>query len=326
MPTRKVTKVDRLHIAELSAVDDPANQHAMFLLAKSRDGGSAMTIGFDPILVQKGRADSTEPDDEDGGDEDAEDAADQDEDAEDDDVTENEAEDRAAKSRARARSKRIAKHVRGILRRAGLLSKSNGRMATSGSNEPGTDTRSAAEQASDLENVMQAAVANPPAPGKSRDDWLVRVYGDQLDGLDGSELRAATRIFAHLQQATILKRRAVETLETLAKRRAAADPSRTFHQHWRDLAVENPDIYASLRKSDFGVTPPAPVDQGFTMVSDNWGGGIENRGSALDNLNRAAATLRAASVAQGRPISIQKAFVRACEADPAMYQKYKAGG
>ena len=344
---RRVNKLSGVRIAELSAVDNPANQHSLILLAKSRGGAGATAIRFSPIMFKKARDDS-EPDDADDADDaqEDEDPADGEDDMDDDEITAREAD-----ALRRARTKTLRKMVRDKFMKADrdFSDGKSGGISYSESDRVGRqDARSAEEKAADLSNVARAAVASPPAASEAFSDWCGRVYGNQLAVLDAPELRTARRCYDAMMTGTVLKRRANDTLMQIAKAMHAADPSRGLYSHWAIAAKNHPELYSAVRDrgpvlkagdptvaESIGRVPvPLPdlgsysatgdAGPGYTTLDNGFGGGADTR-SALDVLKDHAAEIRKASMSAPKPLSAAQSFVKACQVYPELYAAHKRG-
>jgi hypothetical protein len=310
---RRVNRVSKMDLDELSVVDEGANGLATILL-KSRGGNTI--LNFEPILITK--AADAEPDEdepEDGADE-------QDE--------PDEPDEREAAAARRNRRKALAKMVR----RKFALAKASG---DDEGDKTSSDPRSAAERSADMAAVTRAAIGSPPAASETFLDWAGRVFGAQLKRLDTSELHQAQKCFDTMRQGTVLKAKANDTIMEIAKAAYAADPSRGLYVHWAAAAKQHPELYSAMRAQvpvaksaenrDYGYwDQTGGHGAGFEMIDQSWGGDGDAEGTALDQLNKHATEIMKSSMGGSKPLTQAQSFVRACQTYPDLFAAYKRGG
>jgi hypothetical protein len=316
-------RLKKMVIREISAVDFPASPGADIILMKG--GSGEILVGFDPILSTIGKAARNDSDDDSEDDDDA--AADGDDDDDDEEIDDDD--DRGPGFPTRS-DERKATHA--MVKR--LLNKRYGGPSHEhvGDNQDGADARSADERAADAQRVSDQCNSHPPVASETSDQWLHRIFGNDLPGLDGAEITIARRLYKALMNRVAVAKSAGDAFAEIAKRRHAADPSRGFYAHWADVVKENPGLYTTMRKSE---ADPSHMDSHFTTQEaidyysgkpdspGAWGvrsDGSDGGGSSMDFLNTEADAIRKRS--NGKLTKAQS-FTKACAENPEAYEKMR---
>lgn len=188
-----------------------------------------------------------------------------------------------------------------------ILTKSLG-VNQSGSDEPGTDMRSASERSATMFAMVKTLIATPPVASERFDDYVRRALGAGYpEQLTSDELAAARKVFASFSDGHALRHAADAALKEVAAEVRKRAPKLSEAQAFTKAAASNPDLYAALR---------GKYDGAFADGLDD---GADDDDDSQDELQK-----RADAIEKAEGCTPAQAYLRAAQRNATLYAKTRA--